>query len=132
MTEAKLLWTKDGAPRRPHTCCTFCWIGEVSSHFDDAGCSACDWRGSFTELEELLLSRRPGYRLRELLERREINFAEFAQRTDMGSSYRTALANLRRYTHPTGTRPGKWPKPQRMVRWATFLGVDPGVFYRRE
>jgi hypothetical protein len=136
MSEGKNMWRDDGAPRRPHPACPFCGEDEIGSHFDKAWCCACSWKGTLTDLLELELRRRPGARLLEFLETREIPLGRFA--TDIGVD----PANIRRYTNPPksadakgrdkeGKPAIKWPKTKMVLRWATYLDVEVGSFYRR-
>lgn len=48
MTDA--LWDQYGTPTRKQPICAICEEDEIGSHFDDAWCHRCGWRGSLTEL----------------------------------------------------------------------------------
>lgn len=142
MSEGKLnLWREDGAPRQPHPACPFCGADEIGSHFDQAWCHACAWKGTLTTLLEFDLRRRPGARLLEMLAERGISLGKFALYVGAGQGDHAALANIRLYTHPSpgadatgrgksGRHAIRWPGPEMVVRWAEYLGVDVGRFYQ--
>jgi hypothetical protein len=47
------LWDDHGTPLRPHLFCPKCGDHtELGSHFDEAWCHACGWKGSLTEMWE--------------------------------------------------------------------------------
>lgn len=135
MSEAENLWKTDGTARHKHPLCVFCGKDEVGSSFDDAWCSACGWKGSLTEFCELEFKRRPGLWLLDFLESRGISLCGFALWVGMGKNIHAAQSNIRLYTHPTIAGPGRMgrirsPSNKMVIRWSSFLGVDPGSFYR--
>jgi hypothetical protein len=141
MSDGQNLWREDGAPRHPHPACPFCGAAEVGSLFDDAWCHACAWKGTLTTLLEFDLRRRPGRWLLELLEERGLSLGAFGLRIGAGRGDHAALANIRRYTHPSpgadangrgkdGRPVIKSPSEAMVVRWAEYFGVDVGLFYQ--
>lgn len=133
MSEAKNLWHDDGTPRRSPPACPLCGEDKIKSKFDEASCRGCEWTGTLTKVVEFDLLRRPGARLLDFLETRDIPLGRFALDIGLGNTYAAALANIRRYTHPSPTRLPhslRWPRTEMVVRWASYLGVDVGSFYR--
>jgi hypothetical protein len=132
VSEGENLWKSDGTPRHKHPPCVFCGEDDVGSSFDDAWCGACGWKGSLTEFCELEFKRRPGLWLLDFLESRGVSLGRFALWNRMGQNIGKAQSNIRKYTHPTKAGPGsiKSPSNKMVIRWASFLGVDPGSFYR--
>lgn len=132
-----MLWGDDGAPINPLPVCPVCGENELGSLFGDCWCTACSRRAPLPQVLEEEFASRPGRRLLELLEQRELEFADFAVAVGMASEpkdeervlRRRARANLRRYTHPPDGSDPKWPSVGMIQRWARELGVDAGVFY---
>lgn len=50
------LYDEYGTPTSKHPNCPRCDEDEIGSHFDDAWCCACGWRGSLAELLALCQS----------------------------------------------------------------------------
>jgi len=126
-------WKEDGSPAREHPTCPFCDADAVESEFSAAWCRSCHWQGDLAELLEADIRRRPGANLLAFLETRGISLGEFAGQLWGGQAYAAALANIRKYTHPSPTKgPAAliWPGAAMLLRWAELLGVDPGSFYR--
>lgn len=126
-------WKEDGSPRRALPECPFCDSDTAESEFGAAWCRACHWSGTIAELLEADLRRRPGANLLAFLETREISLGAFARELWPAQDYAAALANARKYTHPSkskGPASLSWPGPAMLVRWAELLGVDPGSFLR--
>jgi hypothetical protein len=133
MSESQNLWKEDGTPRGKRPKCVFCGENKIGSSFDEAWCNSCGWKGTLTQLVELEFQARPGAWLLEFLEQREIQLGAFALWLGLGQDYQGALANIRKYTHqtPKGGPDGiKFPRTQMVIRWASYLGIDPGLFYR--
>ncbi len=127
-------WKEDGTPKREHPECPFCDAAAVESEFDKAWCRSCHWNGSLAELLEADIRRRPGANLLSFLETRGISLGEFAGQLWEGQTYPAALANIRKYTHPSpskGIATLIWPGAPMLLRWAELLGVDPGSFLRQ-
>jgi hypothetical protein len=132
MSESENFWKADGTPRRKHPRCVFCGEDEIGSSFDTAWCHACAWKGSLTEFLELEFKRRPGLWLLDFLDSRGVSLCGFALWIGMGQNIKDAQSNIRKYTHTTTTGPAGITSPSNkmVIRWASFLGVDPGSFYR--
>lgn len=136
MSDGANLWHDDGSPRRPPPPCPLCGADQIRSNFDDAWCAGqgrCKWRGTLTELAEIELRRRPGARLLEFLEARGLDLGDFAFAVGMASKKSDALSNIRRYTHTSPVERAsatRSPTEAMVVRWAAYLGVDAGEFYR--
>jgi len=130
MSKSQNFWKEDGTPRRKLPKCVFCGEDKLGSEFDDAWCLACNWKGSFTDLLLLEFKARPGARLLEYLDRHGISLSDFALWNGLGANRQAALANIRRYTHPTAKLGPKSPSDEMLNRWAKYLGVDAGSFYR--
>jgi hypothetical protein len=127
------LWKEDGSPKRDHPECPFCDADAVESEFDAAWCRSCRWSGRLAELLEADIRRRPGSNLLSFLATRGISLGDFAGQLWEGQPYAGALANIRKYTHPSKTKgPAAlcWPGAAMLLRWAELLGVDPGSFMR--
>jgi hypothetical protein len=126
------LYKKDGSPRRELPECPFCDEDAAYSEFSSAWCRACSWSGTLAELLEADLRRRPGANLLTFLAARKISLGAFARQLWPAQQYPAALANLRKYTHPSKRGPGAptWPGPAMLQRWGDLLGIDPGSFLR--
>ncbi len=127
------LWKEDGSPKREHPECPFCDADAVESEFNAAWCRSCHWQGDLAALVEGDIRRRPGANLLIFLETRGQTLGAFARQLWPSAEYAAALANIRKYTHPTKSRgPAalSWLGPAMLQRWAELLGVDPGSFMR--
>jgi len=96
-----------------------------------------------SEVTQEEFRRRPGARLLDLLEWRDLDYVEFAFAAKMAGlpktwrSDRTRAAEhrnrcyvaLRAYTHESATM--RAPSHEMICRWAHVFGVDPGFFYLR-